>query len=72
MSYTIYLIHYPLLFMIVKYISAFYVPSSYYVAWLYLGIPIIFIILVTSSLLFLLIEKPFMRKNWIKEGLKFG
>lgn len=64
MCYTIYLIHYPFFFLWSKVAKQFLIGDSYSFNLLVFGVLGIGVMLICSSLYFILFEKPFMNKNW--------
>jgi len=75
MCYTIYLIHYVILFLLVKPISTYVVNTSklnFYTSYMVMLIIVIPILLVLSSIFFYYVEKPFMYPKWYnRKALKF-
>lgn len=72
MCYTIYLLHYPVLFVIMKVLSTFWVGSFIPTIVVNFIVSIIILLLV-SAVFFKLIEQPCMDKNWptkLKEYFK--
>ena len=67
MCYSIYLLHYAILFIFVKYTSTISLGLGY---WVDLGIQFLIlfpIIMFLSAIFYLIIEKPCMDKNWFSK-----
>jgi peptidoglycan/LPS O-acetylase OafA/YrhL len=68
MCYTIYLIHYPIFHVLTKITSKFiFFDFGYFLNFLIHAIILIPVMLAISGLFFLIFEKPFMDKDWIRK-----
>ena len=64
MCYSIYLLHYPLIALFVKFTSSIIVTDSYIINYFVQFLIIVPILLFVSSIFFVLIEKPCMKRDW--------
>lgn len=67
MCYSIYLIHYGLLYLLMFFTGGITLGNSFMVNYLVQTIIIVPLVLVASSVFFLLFEKPFMYRSWYKD-----
>lgn len=67
MCYSIYLIHYGLLYLLMFFTGKLSVEQSFIVSYSVQAIIIIPIVLIISSLFFIFFEKPFMYRHWYKD-----
>lgn len=73
MCYSIYLIHYVFLFMIVSQLSNWFYKQNFFCSYLIACMVVLPLLLIVSSVTFLLLEKPFMYASWprqLKEKIK--
>ncbi|MBV6429686.1 MAG: hypothetical protein KIPDCIKN_04261 [Haliscomenobacter sp.] len=66
MCYTIYLIHLPLMELLVRYTAQWSLPGGHLPNLAFQMALVVPIVLALSALFFLAFEKPFMHKNWMK------
>lgn len=67
MCYSIYLLHYAILFFLIDHVTAIWLTGSYYKDLLLQGIIVLPIILIASAIFYWLIEKPCMDRQWPKK-----
>lgn len=67
MCYSIYLLHYGLLFFLMKFTGYIHYSSSFAVNYFLQALLILPIVLIVSSVFFILFEKPFMYRDWYKD-----
>jgi len=67
MCYSIYLLHYAILFFLIDHVTARWLTYNYYKDLLLQGIIVLPIILLISTVFYLLIEKPCMDRQWPKK-----
>jgi len=71
MCYTIYLYHYFIISFWGKLVGNISPIGNYFVTFLIFAIPSCVLIIIASSFLFLLFEKPFMKKEWYRSLVLF-
>ena len=68
MCYTIYLYHFAMLHIVTKVLLSVYSTQIWWADFLLYSLVALIVVLVTSSILFKLFEKPFMRHDWYKRA----
>lgn len=71
MCYTIYLLHYPFLAMLMNYSSRLFIGGSFIVNLFLQSLIILPLLFLVSAAFFLTIEKPCMEKDWPQKFYKY-